>query len=229
MIFDYNSEDLAANQTKYAFLPAANLLRSLRTFRLASSSGVKFDGCFGRRPPMFRLVVPGKEANSKYWKEFSQHRTGLFCNIPFCPPDVTSSAAADGGDVCHDELSELDPVDPRLWSWWSWSNENDGNGATNPAWHGTDVGVSFVNSKNVCKESKKLEFFSEFFAMNKAKRFFFLFYTLTCSIFLKVVGVKVAVVRVGTPLCMPSNETSCNEIERKKKLIKFRNEQHDFV
>ncbi len=34
--------------------------------------------------------------------------------LPFCPPDDTSSATADGGDVCQDELSELDPVDPRL-------------------------------------------------------------------------------------------------------------------
>lgn len=42
---------------------------------------------------------------------------------------------------------------------------------------------------------------------------------LTCSIFLKVVGVKVAVVRVGTPLCMPSKDTSWNK--RNEQMLKI--------
>lgn len=36
-------------------------------------------------------------------------------------------------------------------------------------------------------------------------------YKLTCSMFLSVVGVNVDVVLVGTPLWIPSNETSCND------------------
>lgn len=35
-------------------------------------------------------------------------------------------------------------------------------------------------------------------------------FRLTCSIFRSVVGVNVAVVLVGTPLCIPSKDTSCN-------------------
>lgn len=46
-------------------------------------------------------------------------------------------------------------------------------------------------------------------------------YKLTCSMFLSVVGVNVDVVLVGTPLWIPSNETSCKMKQLQKKTHTF--------